>query len=233
MRSDRNSALKLRLKGRSYNEISRLLNIPKSTLSSWFTRLEISRTAQDRLRNRAYNLGVAALIKRNHSQTFIAQQRASDIHRAARKEVENISHRDLFVIGISLYWAEGYKRPIVKNGKVKTSHPVTLSNADPRLAKMFTEFLLKICRVPSEKIHGEVRVYEHQNPDHLLHFWSKTTDIPINRLKVIRNGISISSKRMRPYNILPYGTIQIRVNSTELYHKIMGWIEGLSEACFP
>jgi len=228
MRPDRDEAFKLRLTGRSYNEISKLLKIPKSTLSSWFTGLELSKVARERIRDRVNKTAIAALIKRNHSQTHIAQKKARNIRDVAKSEVCNIENRDLFMIGIALYWAEGYKRPIMENGKVKTYHPVTLSNSDPGLVKIFVRFLREVCNVPEEKITAEIRVYEHHSKSYFLDFWSKITGIPFSRLRTIKNGISISSQRIRPYNILPYGTIQIRFNSTELYHKIMGWIEGLS-----
>src|SRR3989338_2491547 len=230
MRIDRNEALKLRLQGRSYNEISRLLDIPKSTLSCWFTGLELSKTAQERIKERVNKTSIAALIKRNHAQTYIAQKNASRIRIEAKKEILNLTKRDIFMVGLSLYWAEGYKRPKIINGKVKTYHPVTLSNSDPGLVKIYLKFLREVCEVLEENITGEVSVYNHHNKNYLLNFWNEITKIDITRLKSIDNGESISSKRVRPYNILPYGTIQIRVNSTKLYHKIMGWIEGLSNS---
>jgi len=39
--------------------------------------------------------------------------------------------------------------------------------------------------------------------------------------------VSISSKRKRPFNRLPYGTVQIRINNTQKFHHIMGWIEWM------
>ena len=231
MRTDRNEALKFRLMGRSYNEIAQLLNIPKSTLSYWFTGLELPSSAKERISKRVRDTAVAALIKRNHAQTYIAQQNARQIRDLARSEVGNyLTKQDLFMVGVSLYWAEGYKRPKMKNGEVKTYHPVTLSNSDPSLVKIYLKFLRQVCNVPEEKITAEIRIYNHHNKNFLLNFWSKTTNISPLRLKSIKNGVSISSKRVRPYNVLPYGAIQIRVNSTKLYHRIMGWIEGLSES---
>jgi hypothetical protein len=229
MRSDKSQALKLRLSGRSYSEINRLLGIPKATLSGWFNKLELPDKAKERIAQRVYKRSVSAILKHNLKQTFVAQQRARNVRNIAKSEIVDINDRDLFMLGVSLYWAEGYKRPIMQNGKIKTHHPVSLSNSDPALIKIYLEFLRKVCHVPETKITGEVRVYEHHNEAYLLSFWNKTTNIPLNQLKTVKNGVSISSQRIRPYNTLPYGTIQIRVNSTELYHRIMGWIEGLAK----
>lgn len=229
MRSDKNKALKLRLQGRSYNEVTGLLGVPKSTLSDWFTGLQLPESARDRLAKRVYEGSVKALIKRNVNQTRLAELKARRIRKSSKKEVGKLSRTELFFIGTALYWAEGYKRPILKNGKVKTYHPVCLSNSDPALVGIYMRFLREVCQVPEERISAEVRIYQHQNEAYLLDFWSKITDLPHDRFKKFYYGVSLSSQHRRPFNILPYGTIQVRVNSTELYHKIMGWIEGLSK----
>lgn len=228
MRSDKFKAYKLRMAGKSYSEITRFLGIPKATLSGWFKGIELPSKAKERLSRRVYQKSVIAILKHNRAQTHIAQQNARNIRNRAKSEITYLSKKDLLMLGISLYWAEGYKRLKVEKGKIKTHHPVSLSNSDPGLVKIFLRFLREVCSVDEEKIKGEVRVYEHHNEAYLLNFWNQATNISFGRLKTIKNGVSISSQRRRPYNILPYGTIQIRVNSTRLFHKIMGWIEGLS-----
>ncbi len=230
MRSDKSLALKLRLSGKSYSEISMSLGVPKATLSGWFNGLELPEKAKERLAQRVYQKSIAAITKHNRMQTHIAQQNAHNIRNSAKADILRLTERDVFMAGINLYWAEGYKRPKIQNGKIKTSHPVSLTNSDHELVKIFLRFLRETCQVPEEKITGEIRIYEHHNEAYLLNFWSKSTNIPFSRLKTIKNGVSISSQRVRPYNILPNGTIQIRVNSTNLYHKIMGWIEGLAKS---
>ena len=228
MRNDKEQALKLRLQGKSYNEITESLGIPKSTLAGWFMGLELSLAAQTRIRNRVHEGSVAGLIKKNKLQTHLAQQRAKAIKQTSSKEIGNLSSRELWITGVALYWGEGYKRPIIKNGKARTYHPVKLTNSDPNMVKTFLKFLRETCNVPEEKIYVGVRIYQHHNESDLLDFWHRTTKIPKNQFRKFYYGISKSSLGKRPFNILPYGTIQIEVNDTKLYHRIMGWIEGLS-----
>ncbi len=227
MRKDRLLAYKLRMQGKSYTEIARSLSIAKSTLSSWFANIELPNEARERLKKRVQKKSTDILIRRNILQTHKAQQNASHLRTSGRSEITQLSPENLKLIGIALYWAEGYKRPIIRDGKTKTYHPVSLTNSDPFLVKVFLRFLREICLVPEEKIHAGLRIYEHQNEGHLLEFWSRTTRISPNNFEKFYYGVSKSSQGKRPYNILPYGTIQIRVNNTNLYHKIMGWIEGL------
>ena len=229
MRLDKHKAYKLRLQGKSYGEINKLLGVPKATLSDWFANLELSNAAKKRISDRVHETSVKALIKRNKLQTHLAEQRAKLTRETAKKEIVELSKKELFLVGVALYWAEGYKRPKIENGRIKTSHSVSITNSDPYLIKIFLRFLREICEVPEERIGANVRIYQHQNAAYLLEFWSKITNIHPNKFEKFYYGISKSSQGKRPFNILPYGTIQIRFNNTELYHRIMGWIDGLAK----
>lgn len=230
MRNDKNTALKYRLRGKSYNQITKLLGVPKSTLSGWFNGLQLSMKAKERLGARVREGSFEGLMKKNRQQTAAANERAKNIRNAAVRTIGKLSKRELLILGVSLYWGEGYKRPIIKNGKARTYHPVSLSNSDPKLVLAFLKFLREICGAEEEKIRAGLRIYQHQNAEQLLQFWSKLTKIPKERFEKYYYGVSKSSLGKRPFNILPYGTIQIRINDTKLFHKIMGWMEGLNKA---
>lgn len=221
MRLDKQTAFKLRLQGRSYSEISSALGIPKSTLSDWFRTFELPDAAQERLKKHASQTSRESLIKRNKLKTQVAEQKAQLAHSTAQKDIGTIGARDLFMIGVSLYWTKGYKKPIIINGKIKAQHAVSITNSDPQLVKIFLRFLRETCTVAEEKVTVGLRITEHQNAGYLLDFWSKTTGISPNKFQKVYYGKNMEN------NILPYGTVQIRVNNTELYHKIMGWIDGL------
>ena len=136
MRTEREQALKLRLVGKSYNEITRLLEVPKSTLSGWFTGLVLPTHAQERLQKRVAEGSFRGLMKRNKNQTHLARERMRIIRNEGRDDIKFISKNELKMIGLALYWAEGYKRLIKKNGREVTYHPVSLSNSDPELIQI-------------------------------------------------------------------------------------------------
>lgn len=229
MRNDKNQALKYRLQGKSYNEITKLLGVPKSTLSGWFAKTQLSEKARSRLDSMVYEGSLRGLIKKNKQQTLIAKKKALNTKIISSKDIGKLSKRELLILGASLYWGEGYKRPIIKNGVARSYHPVSLSNSDPFLVSVFLKFLREVCLVEEKKIRAGIRIYQHQNAEQLLQFWSKLTKLPKERFEKFYYGVNKSSLGKRPFNILPYGTIQIRVNDTNLYHKIMGWIEGLKK----
>ena len=145
------------------------------------------------------------------------------------KLIKDISKRDLLIIGTALYWAEGYKRPVVIRGKTRTSHRVSLTNSDPDLICIFLKFLREVCKVPNEKITIWIRYFEHQDPTYLLNFWQKKCNIPYSNFRNTLQTVSISSQRKKSYNSLSFGVAQISVNNTNLYHEIMGMISGVAK----
>lgn len=227
MRQDREKALALRLKGYSYNEINKILGVPKATLSGWFGDLILSDEARTRIQKRVKEGSFRGLLKQNILQTHKARQRAAAIRKIAYNEIGGISKRELILLGSALYWAEGYKKPIIKNGKERTSHVISFTNSDPVMIRLFIRFLKDILHIETPKINAWIRLYEHLNEKLTLQYWQNITDLPRQNFKKFYYGISKSSSRKRPYNRLPYGTIQITVGDTKNFHKIMGWIEGI------
>ncbi len=227
MRKDKTLAIKMRLKGKSYGEISKKLGIPKSTLSGWLGRIVLSKKARHRLWQRTQAKSFRAFIRRNKHQTIEAVARVKQLRQAASSAVGKITLRDLFVAGTALYWAEGYKRPVIRRGRKVTHHVVSLTNSDPALVKTFLRFLRTWCQVPKEKIKASVRVFPRQSMKMLQQYWERQTGIGRKNFMAPLRTISISSRRKRPFNRLPHGVVQIRVADTKLFHTIMGYIDGL------
>jgi hypothetical protein len=232
MRSDREKALTLRLQGHSYNEITAKLGTPKATLSDWFGGLVPSQKAQQRIAKRVREGSLKGLIRKNKLQTHQAQQNAARTRKIARSQIKKLSPREILLIGAALYWAEGYKRPIIKNGKERTFHTISFSNTDPQMIKGFIAFLKNTLEVPESKIYVSIRIFEHISEKEAFQYWQKITALPIENFRKPYYGISKSSLGKRPYNRLPYGTIQVTVGDTKNFHRIMGWIEGIGRTFY-
>ena len=225
--SIREKAQKLRLQGKSYNEISEDLHIAKSTLYSWFSNLQLSTKAQNRIQKRVHEGSLKGLLKRNRLQTHLARQRAAQNRQYGEKKIGSLSKQELLIIGAALYWGEGYKKPLTRNNKILTHHPVSLSNSDPHIIRIFLRFLRECFGVQDENITIDIRIYEHMNEAEQFAYWQEVTQLPAKNFSPAYYGVSISSKRRKAFNRLPYGTAQVRVNSTKLYHQIMGLIDGM------
>lgn len=229
MKLERAAAYKLRVAGHSYNEISAKLGTPKSTLSGWFRGLVLSDIARARLQGRVYQGTLNAFIKRNKLQTHAAENRASAARKAAQQEIPKLSGRDLKVIGAILYWAEGYKRLKIREGKERMGHTISFVNADEIMVRTFLKFLKEILHVPDSKIRLCMRLYEHINEETALQQWIKVTGFPKENFHKTTYLVSIASKRKRPHNRLPYGTLQVEVCDTQKFHHLMGLIEGVKK----
>lgn len=187
----------------------------------------MSDEANKRLQSRVREGGVNAFVKRNKEQTIHAQKRAKDIREKAILEVNDLSTNDLLIIGTVLYWAEGYKRLQVKNGKEITAHVVGLTNSDPAIVSAFILFLKKILEIHEEKIFIEMRLFKHIDSEEAIAYWMKATNLQRSQFRKPSYPVSSASKGIRPKNRLPYGTVRVIVSDTKLFHRVLGLIDGV------
>lgn len=229
MDTRRNEAYKLRIKGLSYNEIRAELGIPKSTLSNWLRDVVLSEAAVLRLRNRVREGTAKAFLKRNKLQTVHARTRAKVTRTSAQEMMDELSTRDLWLIGTALYWGEGYKRPKTKNGRQITSHPINFVNADEEMIRVFARYLRECLGVPHDKLRASMRLYPHISEAAARKHWMEASGIPRDRFFKTTYLVSGASKGLKPFNRLPWGTLQIEVCDTVKFYHIMGWIDGMKK----
>lgn len=229
MRQDKAAATKLRRSGKSYGEISAAIGVPRATLSRWLGKIRLSERSRKRIRARTSQKSIAGLVRRNKNLTQIALNRAAEARKRAADEVGTFAKRDLLTAGALLYWLQGYKRPILRQGREMTHHPVSFTSSDPGLVKLFLRFLREHCGVPNEKIKANVSISQNQNEQLILQNWQLETKIPMENFSRPRVTLSRSSAGKRPFHRLEHGVMQVQVASTPLYHRIMGYIEGLKK----
>jgi len=136
----------------------------------------------------------------------------------ASKEIKKLSKKDLKLVGAALYWAEG---------NTKNRNRIQFGNSNPHMIKVAIQFFRESCKIPNDKISARVHIYPRINYLKTLSFWSKLTKLPKKNFKPPQTQISRASKGKRPFNTLPYGTLHLTINNTELACKIKGWIEGI------
>ncbi len=225
----KDKTIALRLQGYSYNEINRILGVPKSTLSGWLSDIVLSVDVQKRLDDRARDGGINNFIKMNKEQTVRAQARAKEMREKTALEIPLFSQNDLLLIGAVLYWAEGYKKLKVKNGKEITSHIIGLTNSDPDIIKAFMLFLENNMHIKKEKISIHLRLFPHMDSTEEINYWSGVTGLSILQFNRPSFVISRASKGIRPYNRLPHGIARIQVGDTKEFYRLMGWIDGIKQ----
>lgn len=217
----------LRLKGYSYGEINKIFGVSKSTLSLLLRDLILPPKAVKRLKSKISQSVYNGLIKRNKLQTIQAQERTKEIRTKASKQIRILNKNDLNIIGIALYWAEGYKRPKTRNGREITSHSISFTNSDPEMIAVFVHFIRVIMKIPDENIKAHIRLHPHIKNTTALNFWSKITGLSKENFMRSTCVISRASLGKRPFNRLPFGTIQITIARTNEFYRLMGWLDGI------
>ena len=225
MRKEKAEAIILRRKGLSYSQIAKRLNLSKSTLSFWLKGIVLSSKLQQKINKRANQESREALIRRNKMQTELAAIRAQEIKRAAENEAKKLIKQPLFIMGVSLYWAEGYK--MGDNGSKWKSFD--LANSDPEIIKLMIRFIKKYLPEGYPKI--VIQIIGHDNIDikKAVSYWSQLTGVSKNRFIKTTIYNNTSSKGIRNKKRLPYGTIHLRINDVKIFFRIIGWINEIKK----
>lgn len=207
----RDKVVGLRKNGLSYREINAQTNVPKSTLSLWFKNESYSDKVKEQLLKK-YKLTVNKRVRR---MAVANKKRWKNIHKeyreVARIEFVPKSQDHLFLVGLAIYWGEGDKRLYNCN--------VRVSNIDPRLLRIFLDFLLKCCDIRKEKIRLSLLLYPDLRERDCKEFWSKSLNIPLENFHK-----SQYIKGRKNKDKLSYGVCSVVYTSRELKEKIIEWI---------
>ena len=212
MRLDRHLAIQLRRQNKSYNEISKELGIPKSTLHIWFKNNEWSQSIKKDLIRKAQILATDKL----KLMALANKKKWDEIHlqhqNEAKKEFPLLIKKALFVAGLMLYWGEGDK--VLKNGLVR------LSNSDPELIRVFYLFLRNVILIPKEKIFIKLILYPDLEDKIHRKSWSNKLNIPLSQFK---KTVVILGKH--PTKRLSFGICSIEISSRKIKEKIITWLD--------
>jgi hypothetical protein len=136
-----------------------------------------------------------------------------------------LSERELLVLGVGLYWAEG-----TKSKPWRPSKRVVFVNSDPAMIRVFLAWLRMLGIGPEECIF---RVYIHESADvaGAERFWAGVVGVPVENL--LRTARKKHNPQTVRHNVgeTYRGCLNINVRrSTELYERIEGWWAGIVEA---
>jgi len=225
MEKQKEKAIILRKQGFSYSEIGKQIGTSKSTLSLWLKNVKLSKKSLDRINSRTHKKSIEALIRRNQEQTVLARHRAEKIMFKARKEFKVLKKQPLFLIGVSLYWAEGYK----KGAYGSSWKSVDFANSDPAMVILIIKFFEKYLCITKQRLAIQIIAHDNVNLKQSVDYWSKITGVSKSNFIKTCCSKNINSKGKRNKKNLPHGTVHIRINDVKLFFKVIGWIEGLKE----
>ncbi len=211
----------MRKSGKTYSEILKEIPVAKSTLSLWLRDVGLSTKQFQRLTEKRLAAGKRGGEARRQQRIIKTQE----ILRNSLSDIKHISKRELWIIGIVLYWAEGSKEKEYQHGI-----GIRFSNSDPRIIQVFLRWLKEICNINEDRIGFEIYIHRNSqnNIDVVRKYWSKITKSKIEKFNTIYYKKNDIKTKRRNTKDLYYGLIRVRVSSSSsLLRQITGWSEAI------
>lgn len=211
----------LRKQGKSIREIAKTLDVSKGSVSVWCRDITLSSQQIKKLAENKRRGGAKGRLKAAEKKKKQRIEQERRLKKEGMQEVGELSKRDLFILGVGIYWSEGYTYP--------GGHQVAFTNSDSRMVLLMLRWFEKICCIPKDRISLAVRVNQiHKDRvKEIEKYWSNLTGIPLSQFnKTVL--IQSEAKKTYPNRSNYYGTLRMTVRkSTKLRRKLKGWIAGL------
>lgn len=219
---EKEKAIALRKAGKTYTDILRVIPVAKSTLAIWLKDAKLSKPENQKF-TEAKRL---ASLRGGQAKKKQRIERRQNIILKAKSEINNLSKRDLFLIGVVLYWAEGSKEKDYNPGS-----PLRFANSDPYMIKLFLNWL-KEAGIIKERINFDIYLHDNNKyrTSEVIKYWSRHTNFSEQFFRVYFKKNIPSTKRKNIYPDEYFGLVRIYVKeSSDLVRKISGWVEGIIE----
>ncbi|MFE5733929.1 hypothetical protein ACFQ7A_23850 [Streptomyces sp. NPDC056528] len=204
-------ARELRLEGRTYDQIQVELGCSKSSISLWVRDLpkpERKRTPEE----------ASAIARRGWEATLRRREEKREAtKRTAAEEIGALSERELFLLGVGLYWAEGSKdKPYDRRERV------VFVNSDPGMIRVFTAWLDLLGVEPGRRRYC-VMIHETADAAEAERYWGDLVGAApsaFNKTTIKRHNPRTNRKNM---DVGYHGCLVIQIlRSVDLYRRIEG-----------
>ena len=219
--TERTVALALRREGVSYQEIRSRLGIAKSTVWRWLKAEGLVENHPQQQTERRWR----ASQKAARLATERRIERTQRLINEASQRVGALSLRELWLVGITLYWAEGSKQK-----PTDVSRGIIFSNSDASAIRVFVEWIRQCCGVSRDAIAFEIYLHETADAHTAQMFWRKELDLPATT--TVKVYWKRHQRRTNRHNTgdTYHGVMRVRVRrSTILNRRVTGWIQGIAQ----
>ncbi|OGI86394.1 hypothetical protein A3A05_01850 [Candidatus Nomurabacteria bacterium RIFCSPLOWO2_01_FULL_41_12] len=214
-------AQKMRENGMSLGDISRKLNITKSTLSFWCKDIVLSDSAISKIKTKGNMKSIKGLLRYTESKRKDRLKRYALQRQEGIKILGTLSERDMLMAGLGLYWGEGYK---YENGELG------FTNSNPHMIRFYFKWL-RLWSVEKNSLIFRLTLNEffRKEEEKIKIFWTNFLDIKKEQFSKT-TYIQTNLKKASMKNIEKYkGILRVKVRKgTALRNKILGAIEHIS-----
>ncbi len=214
-------ARNLRSRGVSIKAIAKELGVSVGSVSGWCSDVVLSQTQLEKLAKDAKDPNYGKRLENSQKQHKLSVAKGEQLLKVGIKAVGKLSKRELFLVGVALYWAEGFKK----------DSQAGLGSSDPEMILLFVRWLKDgfgytnsdlLLRVTVNEAH-EYRIGE------ITEHWSELLGIPIADFKKpFYQHVKWKKEYDRPEEY--FGVLRVRVRrSKDFLRKIYGYIAGLKQ----
>ncbi len=215
-------AIKLRQSGNSIKSIAKKLSVSPGSVSVWCKDVKLSAAQLKTLENNSHDPFYGRRLQNSIMQRKIKEDKIIRLLNLGKNEIGIINKRELFLVGIALYWAEGFKK----------DSQVGFANSNSDMINLYIKWLEICCNVKINDLLPRVtlNISHRHRVNKIQEYWSKVTGISMSLFKKPFYQKSEWKKEYTNQNEY-YGVLRIKVRkSLDMLRKIHGWIEGLANA---
>lgn len=213
-------ARKLRRKGESIKKIAQTLKVSVSTASLWCRDIELTNKQVENLRKRQTDPFYGKRLDYYLRKKKEFNLKLLNLKKEGISSIGKLSRREIFLIGIALYWGEGFKKDSL----------VGLATLDINIAKFFIFWINKSFGITSKDLILRITAnisYKNKIIE-LSKYWSRELGISENQFS---KPFFQNTKWKKEYENKEnyHGVLRIKVRrSIDLLRKIFGYIEGIN-----
>ncbi|MBI2405305.1 hypothetical protein HYV22_03990 [Candidatus Gottesmanbacteria bacterium] len=213
----RAKARKFRQDGLGVKTIAAKLHVSSSTVSLWCRDIILTPEQIVELERRSHDPYYGRRLSYVKKQQKERAEKTQHLLKKGIKEVGHLTTKELFYAGVSLYWAEGFKK----------DNQVGFSNSDDAMIKFFIRWLGNCCGIQKDSLKLRLGINEQYRNEvkDIESYWSEILSIPLSQFQ----KPFFQKVRWRKIYDHPeeyHGVLRIRVSkSTDLLRKMHCWIE--------
>jgi transposase len=203
-------AVRLRERGYSLKEVSKKIEISKSTASLWLRNVSMTKEGVARLAG----LSVAGAEKAKLTKKNKKDRLLHKLNKDAEWTVSGIKFhkKNLRLFLALLYWCEGSK----------TERRVVFMNSDPKMIKIFMFLIRGAYKLEEDKFSAFLHLHDYHNRREMINFWSDLTGIDKERISVY-NKKHTGTRKKEGYK----GCLSIRYGDVRILDEIFLIIDKL------
>lgn len=219
----RTRARDLRYQGWSYKRIATELGVSKSTVAHWVRPMPVQITEEERLNRLRIAAGKRSLALRRRASVRRQHDKLTASH-----DIRRLTDRELFLLGVGLYWAEGSKDK--RHLGRRNQERVAFVNSDPTMIRVFIAWLA-LLGFATEDLTFHVQIHETADVQAAEAYWAEIVGVHVSEFR--RTTLKRHKPATHRYNVGDRyrGCLSVTVRSSAaLYRAIEGWWRGIAVA---